>query len=323
VESFLASFSCRAISAVAPALRAGLLLLVELLLLLSWKFNDYFLNREKVHANTHSTTIVDVVFFKVNDFTSKRKTNIYCYRKGKGMFSLKEEVLLGIYKEFEDWLSEDIVCKKGCTVCCSQNVIITAVEGELIHRNIRKLGREEWMAGKLQEKGNTEKVQLTTNGFAASCLQGEDVMPVSYGNEGPCPFLEEDCCSIYEVRPFSCRCFISEKQCRPGVPAVIGETYLSASSAVMQIVEHLGQGEYFGNMLDVLLALCDLPENRQYRQLLPALLSDQGRANVTKALPLPGFLLMEEEMAKVEPLLEAIFLHEVGDRTIENILNNK
>ncbi len=84
-------------------------------------------------------------------------------------------------------------------------------------------------------------------------------MPQSYGNEERCPFLEDGCCSIYDVRPFSCRCFISETVCKPGVPAVIGETYLSASSAVMQIIEHLGQGEYLGNLFDVLLALCDLP----------------------------------------------------------------
>lgn len=236
---------------------------------------------------------------------------------------MKEEVLLGIFEEFENWLAEDTACQKGCSACCSQNVIVTAVEGELIHRKIREQGREEWMARKLQEKGSTQKVQLTTNGFAASCLQGDDVVPVSYGNEESCPFLEDDCCSIYEVRPFSCRCFISEKKCKPGVPAVIGETYLSASSAVMQIIEHLGQGEYLGNMLDVLLALCDLPENRKYLQLLPASQADQGRANVTKALPLPGFLLLEEEMAKVGPLLEALFSHKVGDRSIEDILNNK
>lgn len=239
------------------------------------------------------------------------------------MLPLKEEVLRGIYEEFEAWLAEDIVCKKGCSACCTQNVIVTAVEGELIHRAIREQGREEWMAEKLQKKGRTRKVQLTTNGFAAICLQGDDVEPESYGNGEPCPFLEQDCCSIYDVRPFSCRCFISQEVCKPGVPAVIGETYLTASSSVMQIIEHLGQGEYLGNLFDVLLALCDLPENRNYVKLLPSSLSDQGRANVTKALPLPGFLLLEEEMEKVGPLLEALFSHEVGGRSIEDILNNK
>ena len=239
------------------------------------------------------------------------------------MKSLKEDVLTGIYDEFEKWNRERNVCKKGCAACCTQNVLITAVEGDLIHRYIREQGKEEWMAEKLQEKGKSKKVLITTNSFAKSCLQGDDVVPESYGNEDPCPFLEDNCCTIYAVRPFSCRCFISEVVCGPDVPAVIGESYLSASSAVMQIVEHLGQGEYLGNMCDVLLALSDLPENRALMRLLPPSFADQARANVTKALPLPGFLLVEEEMEKVQPLLEAIFNHPVGERTIEQILNNR
>ena len=239
------------------------------------------------------------------------------------MTSLKEEILLGIYKTFAQWSDEVTVCKKGCAACCTQNVLVTAVEGELIHRWIREQGKAEWFAGILLQKGLTRKPELTTNGFAASCLEGNNVNPGSYGNSDACPFLESDGCSIYEVRPFSCRCFISSVPCGPGVPAVIGETYLSASSAVMQIIEHLGQGEYLGNLFDVLLALTDLPENRKYLSLLPASSADQGRANVTKALPLPGFLLLEEEMEKVGPLLEGIFTCKVGERTIEQILNNR
>ncbi len=239
------------------------------------------------------------------------------------MLSLKEEVLQGIYKEFEQWIDEKSVCEKGCSACCTQNVLITAVEGELIHRYVRDNAREEWLAAKMQEKGKTKRVQVTTNSFAASCLQGDDVVPESYGNEDACPFLKDNCCTIYEVRPFSCRCFISEIICKVGVPAEIGSTYLSASSAVMQIIEHLGQGEYLGNLFDVLLALSDLPENRKLFRMLPASLSNQGRANVSKAIPLPGFLLIEEEMEKVQPLLEAIFNHMVGDRSIEDILNNR
>jgi Fe-S-cluster containining protein len=239
------------------------------------------------------------------------------------MVPLNEKVLLGIYEEFDKWVNEDLACKKGCSTCCTQNVVITAVEGELIHRFVREHGKVEWFAAKFQQKAQTRRPELTTNGFAASCLQGEDVEPDSYGSSEPCPFLEEDCCGIYEVRPFSCRCFASTEICRPGVPALVGEHYLSASTAVMQIIEHLGQGEFMGNMLDVLLALCGISENRKYFELLPASMSDQGLANVVKALPLPGFLLLEEEMEKVAPLLEAIFAREVGDRTIEDILNNQ
>lgn len=236
---------------------------------------------------------------------------------------LHEQVLLGIYKEFELWQDGDIACKKGCSTCCTQNVMITALEGEMIHSHVQKTDNVEWFASKFQEKSATRRPDYTTNGFAASCLAGEDVEPESYGNHDACPFLEDSCCSIYEVRPFSCRCFISTEKCRPGVPANIGEFYLSAASAVMQIIEHLGQGEFMGNMLDVLLALCGLPENRKYFEILPASMSDQGLANVVKALPLPGFLLLEEEMETVRPLLQAIFGHQIEGRSIEDILNNR
>ncbi|HIP82205.1 MAG TPA: hypothetical protein EYH19_01290 [Desulfocapsa sulfexigens] len=239
------------------------------------------------------------------------------------MIPLKEEILLRIYDVFEKWVGEDLACKKGCATCCTQNVVITAVEGELIHRFIDEHEKREWLAAKLQKKAKTRRPELTTNGFAANCLEGKDVEPDSYGSGEPCPFLEQDCCSIYEVRPFSCRCFASTEICSPGVPALISETYLSASTSVMQIIEHLGQGEFLGNMLDVLLALCGVSENKKYFDLLPASMSDQGLANVVKALPLPGFLLLEEEMEIVAPLLESIFVTKVGDRTIEDILNNK
>ena len=239
------------------------------------------------------------------------------------MIPLKEEVLFTIYDAFEKWVEEDCACKKGCATCCTQNVVITAVEGDLIHRFIREHEKMEWFVAKLQRKAKTRRPELTTNGFAVRCLEGTDVHPESYGSGEPCPFLEENCCSIYEVRPFSCRCFTSTRVCRPGVPALIGESYLSASTAVMQIVEHLGQGEFLGNMFDVLLALCDLPENRKCTELLPDFMSDEGLANVVKALPLPGFLLLEEDMEKISPLLEAIFSNKVGGRSVEDILNNK
>lgn len=239
------------------------------------------------------------------------------------MDALRQLVLLGIFEEFEEWQDEDLTCEKGCSTCCTQNVMITSLEGELIHNHIQAKGRMEWFAEKFQEKTSTRRPEFTTNGFAASCLAGEDVEPDSYGNHDACPFLENGCCRIYEVRPFSCRCFVSTEKCSPGVPAQIGAHYLSASTAVMQIIEHLGQGEFMGNMLDVLLALCGVPENRKYFDLLPASMSDQGLANVVKALPLPGFLLLEEEMTTVGPLIEAIFSREVEGRSIEDILNNK
>ncbi|MEN8189913.1 MAG: YkgJ family cysteine cluster protein [Thermodesulfobacteriota bacterium] len=240
------------------------------------------------------------------------------------MAPLKEEILLAVYEEFADWSkSINTACEKRCSACCTQNVTITAVEGEVIHRFIHKQQRQEWFADRIRQKGATRRPKLTTNQFAALCLKGEDASPESIGNYDVCPFLEDDCCSIYEARPFSCRSFASEIRCTPEKPAEIAEHYLSAVTAVMQIIEHLGQGEYWGNMLDVLGSLCDLPENRVYMDILPASLSDQYRANVVKAVPSPGFLIPEEDWDQVSGLLSGIFSRRIGDKNIEQILNNE
>ena len=240
------------------------------------------------------------------------------------MLPLKEVVLHSIYEAFAEWSAGfSFVCTKNCAACCTQNVSMTAVEGEVIHRLIRENGREGWLAEKLQAKGEIKRPWMTTNDFAGACLQGEDVQSEEYGNMSSCPFLENGCCQIYAVRPFSCRCFASEQRCFSGTSALLPEYYLSASTAVMQIIEHLGQGEYWGNMLDVLSALCDLPENRNYATLLPASFANQSRVQVIKAKPLPGFLLLDEEMGKIAPLLEAIFTRKVGETTVESILNGR
>ncbi|MDO8948038.1 MAG: hypothetical protein Q7U88_12910 [Desulfocapsaceae bacterium] len=240
------------------------------------------------------------------------------------MLPLKEEILHGIYEAFAEWSPGlTFACKKNCAVCCTQNVTVTAIEGEVIHRLIRENGRELWLAEGLQKKGTTCRPRMTTNDFAGACLQGEDVQPEQYGNMSPCPFLEDGCCLIYEARPFSCRCFASEQTCVAGMSALLPEYYLSASTAVMQIIEHLGQGEYWGNMLDVLATLCDLPENRKYATLLSTSFVDQSRVQLVKAKPLPGFLLLEDEMGEIAPLLAAIFTRKVGEKTVESILNGR
>jgi Fe-S-cluster containining protein len=236
----------------------------------------------------------------------------------------KEDILQGIYEIFGLWsASLPFACEKRCSACCTQNVTVTAVEGEVIHRLIHDGSRESWLARRLQEKGETRRPLMTTNDFAGACLQGEELQPEQYGNSAPCPFLENHCCMIYEARPFACRCFASEQRCFSGSSALLPEYYLSACTAVMQIIEHLGQREYWGNMLDVLAALSDLPENSHYAGLLPPSFADQARAHIVKAKPLPGFLLLEGEMDRIAPLLEAIFTRKIGEKTVESILNNR
>lgn len=239
------------------------------------------------------------------------------------MPSLKEEILQTIYKVFAEWATGfSFACQNKCAVCCSQNVVMTALEGEAIHRLIQQTGRELWFAAQLQKKGITGRPALTTNDFAGVCLgQGQSVESAQSGNMSSCPFLEAGCCQIYEARPFSCRCFASVQRCSAGGSAIAPEHYLSASTAVLQIIEHLGQGEYWGNMLDVLAALSDLSQHQPMAALLPATFAAQARVQLIKAKPLPGFLLLDEEKERISPLLDKIFSRKVRGRTVMAILN--
>lgn len=239
---------------------------------------------------------------------------------------MKEKILLTIYNAFEKWSAiVPCVCVKGCSTCCTRNVTLTALEGERILDFIRQEGLEQWFADRLQMSGPVTPPLMTTNEYAEACLQGiETDDPGASGNSAPCPFLEENCCVIYPVRPFGCRCFASERPCASATTAFLPDYYIAASTALMQIIEHLGQNEYWGNMLDVLLALCDISIYKKIAGLLPdQAMIIQARLRTRRARPLPGFLLLEEEQEKIAPLLDSIFSTRIEKERIDDILNNR
>lgn len=104
-----------------------------------------------------------------------------------------------------------ISCKKGCAACCRQLIPITHIEAKGIIDMISKMPeqRQKTMIEKfevcseklsqagLYEKvkniGNLSKDELTTLGIEYFKLQI------------PCPFLENESCSIYKNRPLACR----------------------------------------------------------------------------------------------------------------------
>jgi hypothetical protein len=183
---------------------------------------------------------------------------------------------------------------------------------------------EKWLAKKLQAPQQIDRPRMTTNEFAYACLNGRDADAGNNGTLTPCPFLEETLCRIYPVRPFSCRCFISTTRCSATQPARIDEEYLTAATLMMQLIEHLGQKEYWGNMTDVLLALCDISLYRSIAEQLddPAYIM-RGRLRTLTARPLPGFLLTEEDEKRIGPLLQNLFASRINGKTIEDILNGK
>ncbi len=237
---------------------------------------------------------------------------------------MKDQILKTIYTIFTDWSTgSKVACCKGCAACCTQNVTITALEGEIILRFIHKADMDKWFAEKLQENRPGRRPKMSTNDFARACLQGKDVDFGEVSNQPPCPFLKENICLVYPARPFSCRMMISKKTCSTDQPALIPDHYLAASTAVSQIIEHLGQKEYWGNMLDILPALCDISEHSAVAQHLNTTIMIQARMQTLTAKPLPGFLYTEDEDKTVSPLLNTIFNTRVDGKRIEDFLNGR
>ena len=237
---------------------------------------------------------------------------------------MKRQILFTIYDIFDQWNRDlDKVCEKGCSGCCTQNVTITAVEGEAILHFILAEDMVSWLAEKLNCPQTHYASKMTTNDFAAACLAGKDVEHETLHSSTVCPFLEQNMCSIYPVRPFSCRLFISQKTCSAMRPALVSDFYLEAATAVTQIVEHLGQNEYWGNMLDVLPALLDMSAFKEIAEHLNTTHVIQARLRTRTAKPLPGFLISKDHQSVVSPLLQSIFNAEVEGKRVEDILNGK
>lgn len=225
---------------------------------------------------------------------------------------MKEKILFAIFNRFDEWSTHlDFACRKGCSLCCTQNVTITALEGHLIHRFIQKRKPQNWLSEKLVALTPPPPPKLTANTFAAACISGTENIPEEEKSTSPCPFLEENHCSIYLVRPFSCRCFGSLKKCTPFETALLPEYYLSASTMVLQVLEHLSQNSHWGTLVDVLRVLAELPTPGNVTP--PQTLMGQ---------PLSGFMMPEKEADKVQEFLEHLLSTGIGSTTLEQLLNS-
>jgi Fe-S-cluster containining protein len=244
---------------------------------------------------------------------------------GYSPMNIKQEILKNIYSSFADWSSrQQQACKKGCSTCCTQNVNITAVEAELILDYLVENTLQSTAIRALTSTMTPSRPQQTINEFATDCFAGKDPIQEEEGGRDICPFLKDDLCTIYPVRPFGCRCFLSQHVCTKTMPALVTNEYLTACTVISQLVEHLGQGEYYGNLLDVIQAMLDISRYHSIAEITSNTAKVQAaRAQTLTAKPLPGFLLPPEDADSVTPLIEKIFKTRVGGKTIEDILNGQ
>jgi Fe-S-cluster containining protein len=112
-----------------------------------------------------------------------------------------------------------ISCREGCGACCRQAVPIAPVEARMLaeyidaqpeHRREVLRARFRAAAARLEESGVAQELRAAASQFAQdpSLFDKERAhsLGLRYFALGiPCPFLEEERCTIHPIRPLRCR----------------------------------------------------------------------------------------------------------------------
>jgi Fe-S-cluster containining protein len=226
----------------------------------------------------------------------------------------KKQLLHTLYTVYAEWIDNfPLECSRGCSACCTQSVTMSSLEGREILGFAERNNREKWLREKLARFALTQGMPAPTmNQFARACLDQREISEDSSDawNFTPCVFLEEDICTIYEVRPFGCRSFGSLVRCADAETAQMSPIHLAVNTVFTQIVEHLSSDSgYWAPMGDILTNLLEEKEH-----------SNSG--NLLTAQPIPGFLLAPYEARVVLDLLRRLNRLSAGKRTFSDLIDN-
>lgn len=156
-----------------------------------------------------------------------------------------------------------VVCTEGCAACCTRSVWVTRLEAcwllsRLSEDRVRSVYR------RLKEAGKTEHpvpkmsllASLTTAEDGEGMKEEQEEAGASEIPLGRCPLLDSDRCSIYDARPFACRCMSSRTPCASTGFADQPERLLWTNVLFMEAIEHLDRRGFTGNLIDV-VAFCE------------------------------------------------------------------
>jgi Fe-S-cluster containining protein len=99
---------------------------------------------------------------------------------------------------------QSISCRKGCGACCRQLVPVSVSEGERLLEIVAAMPEERRKA--LVLRFESAEAALQQAGLAFPSTRPDRELSAAYFALGiPCPFLEEESCSIHAERPLICR----------------------------------------------------------------------------------------------------------------------
>jgi Fe-S-cluster containining protein len=97
-----------------------------------------------------------------------------------------------------------ISCRKGCGACCRQLVPISRTEGERILQIVKAMPAER--RAPLEARFAEAEKKIEAADLTDRAGKSDRELSAAYFALGiPCPFLEEESCSIHAERPLVCR----------------------------------------------------------------------------------------------------------------------
>jgi Fe-S-cluster containining protein len=179
----------------------------------------------------------------------------------------KLEALNRVYKIYDAFHATlGLACREKCTHCCTTNVTMTTLEGYKIIDDLVTAGRTGVIDGlmKIVQKTRFQPL-LTTNRMAELCAADAKVPQEGTTDQWQdCSLLNDSLCTIYDLRPFGCRCFVSRQNCGETGYADIDDFTASVNTVFLQVIEHLDAEGCSGNLIDVLQFLASDVRRQAY-----------------------------------------------------------
>ena len=125
--------------------------------------------------------------------------------------SLEDSLIEGVGRQLAE-AGKPVSCKAGCAHCCRQLVALNLFEAEALTAWIRSLpeSRQQQLAERfhqalLKTSASGLLERMVNENWIAESKTAENLALDYLYQRISCPFLEEEKCSIYPMRPFLCR----------------------------------------------------------------------------------------------------------------------
>jgi Fe-S-cluster containining protein len=190
-----------------------------------------------------------------------------------------------------------ISCRKGCGACCRQLVPISEVEVRAIQRLVSEM--PEPRKSNVRERFRMAAVRLAESGLLEK-LRVRDHRPEEAQSLGiayfeqriPCPFLEDESCSIHAERPLACREYLvtspAENCAKPTAETV---KCVDMPIKVSRAIRHLDTGiDKSASFVPMILALewRQVGDERVQRQAGTSIVATLFRQLTGKEIPEAG-----------------------------------